>query len=186
MGSAMNIKDMSKSYISRNVNPEGIYVDFTVGHGRDTEFLCSIAPQGKVYGFDILPEAIADTKALLEKKGYTNFELILDGHENVKNYVKEPIDGGMFNLGYFPGGDRSKHTMRHTTVKAVFDAMELLKKGCTLTINVYPGHFEGEAEGNLLYELLSEYNQKEFGVMAHRMINSPTSPYIYEILRYDK
>ncbi len=186
MGSAMNIKDMSKSYVARNANPEGIYVDFTIGHGRDTEFLCSIAPNGKVYGFDVLPEAIAATRALLESKGYTNFELIHDGHENVRKYISEPIDGGMFNLGYFPGGDRTKHTMRYTTIKAVFNAMELLKKGGTITVNVYPGHPEGEAEGNIIYELLSEYNQKEFGIMAHRIINSPSSPYIFEILRYDK
>ncbi len=184
MGSAIDLKNLAKQYVARNANPEGIYVDFTMGHGRDTDFLCSLAPKGKVYAFDVLQEAIDDTRALLKSKGYKNYKLIHDGHENVRKYINEPIDGGIFNLGYFPGGDRTKHTMRYTTVKALFDALELLKKGGTVVVTVYPGHLEGEAEGNLLYEHLSNYRQKEFGIMAHRMINSPSSPYIFEILRY--
>ncbi len=184
MESTMNFNSMAKSLLTQRANPEGVYVDFTVGNGRDTEFLCSLAPNGKVYGFDVLEEAIDTTKAMLRKEGYRNFKLILDGHENVKNYVTEPIDGGLFNLGHYPGGDPEKHTMRYTTSKAVVDAMDLLKSGGVLVITVQPRHPEGEAEGNVLYEILSNYNRKQFGIMAHRMINVPNTQYLYEIIKY--
>lgn len=180
----MNLKDFAKSFLIQRANPDGVYVDFTMGNGHDTAFLCQLAKNGKVYAFDVQEEAVENTHALLDGTGLCNAELILSGHENVKEYVKCPIDGGMFNLGYRPGGDKSKHTMTPTTLKAVRDGIELLKNGCVITVSVYPGHDEGSAEGLALGEMLSQYDKKELCVMCHKMINSPTSPYIYQILKY--
>ncbi len=184
MASSMNINDLAKTYLKKTANPKGTYVDFTMGNGRDTEFLCSLAPDGTVYAFDIQEQALENTRALLNDKGYKNAKLILDGHENVKSHITEPIDGGIFNLGHLPGGDIHKHTMRYTTLKAVVDAMELLKSEATLMITVNPKYPEGEAEGILLADILSGYNPKEYGIMTHRMMNTEKSPYLYEIIKY--
>ena len=55
------------------------------------------------------------------------YTLIHDSHHNVKNYVKEPIKAGMFNLGYLPGSDKSVTTMRVTTMPAI-EAAKKIKK----------------------------------------------------------
>lgn len=182
----MNLKQHAKEYILKNPNENGVYVDFTMGNGHDTEFLCSIAKNGKVYSFDIQPQALENTKKLLDECGHSNYELILSGHQNVKEYVKEPIDGGMFNLGYLPGGDKTLHTMRETTLKAVTDGIELLKKGGVLVISVYPGHDEGRKEGEMLLEFLAQYDRKYYSVMNCRMINSSDSPFIIAVEKYNK
>lgn len=182
----MNLKQHAKEHLLKNLNEGGVYVDFTMGNGHDTEFLCSVAKNGKVYSFDIQEQALQNTKKLLDEKGHSNYELILSGHQNVKQYVKEQIDGGMFNLGYLPGGDKTLHTMCDTTLKAVSDGIELLKGGGVLVISVYPGHDEGRREGEMLLEYLSKYDRKYYSVMNCRMINSYDSPFIIAIEKYDK
>lgn len=182
----MNLKQHAKEYILKNPNENGVYVDFTMGNGHDTEFLCSIAKNGKVYSFDVQPQALENTKKLLDDGGYDNYELILSGHQNIKEYVKCSIDGGMFNLGYLPGGDKSKHTMCETTLTAVKHGIELLKGGGVLVISVYPGHEEGRREGEMLLEYLSTYDRKYYSVMNCRMINSSDSPFIIAVEKYAK
>lgn len=182
----MNLKQHAKEYILKTADENGVYVDFTMGNGHDTEFLCGIAKNGRVYSFDIQPQALENTQKLLQAGGFDNYELILSGHQNVKEYVKEPINGGMFNLGYLPGGDKSRHTMCPTTLKAVTDGIDLLKGGGVLVISVYPGHEEGRREGEMLLEYLSKYDRKYYSVMNCRMINSYDSPFIIAVEKYDK
>ena len=173
----MNLKEHAKEYILKNPNENGVYVDFTMGNGHDTEFLCGVAKNGKVYSFDVQPAALENTQKLLSEKGHTNFELILSGHQNVKEYVKEPIDGGMFNLGYLPGGDKRITTLRETTMPAVEAAIELLAPDGILCVAVYPGHAEGEAEGEMLTEYLSTLPRWHLCATKIKILNSPTSPY---------
>ena len=74
----VGILQLAKDRLAQNANANGVYIDFTMGRGRDTLFLCSIAPQGKVYAFDIQPSALEQTAELLAQHGMTNAELILD------------------------------------------------------------------------------------------------------------
>ena len=181
----MQLLDTAKSFLSGKIKSDDTLVDFTMGNGHDTEYLCSLVPDGKVYAFDIQPEALENTKKRLEAAGYHNAELILDSHANIKKYVTQ-FRCGMFNLGYRPGGDKNVHTMRDSTLKAVSDGIELLEPGGVLVISVYPGHAEGALEGEALYKLLSGYDKIYYSVICHRMINSPDCPYIYAVEKYDK
>lgn len=95
----MVLLDLAKSFLA-NVPPDAAVADFTMGNGHDTAFLCGLVPQGRVYAFDIQPQALENTRLLLAEKGYANATLILDGHEHAKQYIHEPIAAGMFNLGY--------------------------------------------------------------------------------------
>lgn len=179
----MVLLDLAKSFLA-NVPPDAAVADFTMGNGHDTAFLCGLVPQGRVYAFDIQPQALENTRLLLAEKGYANATLILDGHEHAKQYIHEPIAAGMFNLGYRPGSDHSVHTHPETTVKAVVDAVELLQKGGVLVICIYPGDEEGVREGEALEAVLSRYSRKRFSVMCHRMINAPKAPYILTAEKY--
>lgn len=179
--------DIAKDFLRQaNIAPDGILADFTMGNGHDTLYLASLVPNGRVYAFDVQPEALENTRARLQDAGVTNVELILDSHANAKKYIPAPIEAGMFNLGYRPGGDKSVHTMRESTLPAVRDAVEMLKKGGVLVVSVYPGHAEGQREGELLLEMLASYDKKTYCVSHFHLVNSPDAPFIIAIEKYNK
>jgi tRNA G46 methylase TrmB len=107
-GSIMyQLLDVAKGFLeSMNIKEDYVLCDFTMGNGYDTEYLCKKVPKGKVYAFDIQAQAVENTKKRLSDAGLTNAEIIHDSHAKVLDYVKEEINGGMFNLGYLPGGDK--------------------------------------------------------------------------------
>lgn len=172
-----------KRFLSNHIKPGDTVVDFTAGNGHDTLWLAEkVGPSGKVYAFDIQSAACENTKNRLEESGLTkNWEIICDSHANVKEYIKEPIRAGVFNLGYLPGGDKSKTTLRESTKKAVEGALDLLSDDGILLIAIYPGHAEGEKEGEMLAGMLSELTRFKYCVVQYKIINSPTSPYFFAV-----
>ena len=60
-------------------------VDATMGNGRDTLWLCQrVGPEGRVYAFDVQPEAVARTRALLEREGLSDrATLFCQGHQRM-------------------------------------------------------------------------------------------------------
>lgn len=178
----IDLLKVEKDFILPHIKQGGICVDFTCGNGNDTLFLSKeIGENGKVYAFDIQKQAIDNTKALLEKNGSNNVELILDSHSNVKKYVKDKICVGMFNLGFLPGSNKEITTMRDTTLEAIISSLELLDKDGAILIAVYPGHEEGEKEGEMIREYLSFADRRVYCVSCFKIINSPTSPFFYLI-----
>ena len=105
-------------------------IDATMGKGGDTYYLCSkTGESGKVYAFDVQADALRQTREKLDKHKM-NAELILDGHEHMKEYVKEmTVSCIMFNLGYLPGGDHHLATKTNTTIQAVEAGLGMLKTG---------------------------------------------------------
>lgn len=179
--------DVAKGFLEASgIKEDSVLADFTMGNGYDTEYLCRKVPCGRVYAFDIQAQAVENTRARLEKAGLSNAILIHDSHAKVLEYIKEEIDGGMFNLGYLPGGDKSVHTMRESTMPAIEGAISLLKKGGVLVISIYPGHEEGALEGQMLLEKLSTLSRFEYCVTNFRIINSPDAPFIIAVEKYDK
>ena len=175
---------LEKAFLSAHIKKGGVAVDFTMGNGHDTAFLSKAVGDGdKVYAFDIQEKALESTKVTLENEGYPdNVTLICDSHSNVLQYVKEPICAGVFNLGYLPGGNnKALTTLRPTTKKAVTDAISLLDKDAIILIAVYPGHEEGRLEGEMLYEMLTQYDRRKICVSKFQIINSPTSPYFFAV-----
>lgn len=180
--------DIAKNFLNQaQISPDGVLVDFTMGNGHDTLYLCSLVPKGTVYAFDVQKQAVANTKERLgESKITANAVLVCDSHENAKKYIDGEIDGGMFNLGYLPGGDKSIHTMHQSTLCAVKDAVAMLKKGGILVISVYPGHEEGRIEAEMLIEMLSCYDKKLYSVSRFHLVNSPDAPFVIAVEKYNK
>lgn len=179
----IELLDLHKKFILEHLHDGDIAVDFTMGNGHDTEFLSkTVGENGHVYAFDIQASAVESTRKNLEASGCpNNYTLIHDSHHNVKNYVKEPIKAGMFNLGYLPGGDKSITTMRATTLPAIEAAIDLLGKDAILLIAVYPGHPEGDAEGKEITEYLSTLSRFKVCCTKVQIVNSATSPYFMMI-----
>ena len=175
----IDLLSLHKQFILSHVKEGDICADFTMGNGYDTEFLArTVGENGKVFAFDIQPAAVDSTKKRLAEVGCPeNYTLICDSHHNAAKYIDCKIKGGMFNLGWLPGGDKSITTMRETTMPAIETAISLLDSDGVLTVAVYPGHAEGEAEGKLICEYLSSLSRYKVCATRINILNSPTSPF---------
>lgn len=178
-----DLLSLHKYFLSQHIKEGDTVADFTMGNGNDTLWLSTtVGEKGKVYAFDIQRQALENTEKNLKEKGAPeNYTLILDSHSNLKNYIEGSIKAGVFNLGYLPGADKSKTTLRETTRKAVTDAIDILDHDGILLIAVYPGHEEGALEGAMLGEMLAEYTRYKYCMSRFQIINSPTSPYFYMV-----
>lgn len=181
----INLLEVEKNFLIPHIKKGGVAVDFTMGNGHDTLWLSeALGENGKVYAFDIQPQALESSRKLLEESGAAkNYTLILDSHSNVKNYVSEKICIGMFNLGFLPGGDKSITTKRETTMIAIRAAIDLLDADGALLIAVYPGHEEGTIEGELIEKELETLNRRELCASKFKIVNSPTSPFFFLVER---
>jgi threonine dehydrogenase-like Zn-dependent dehydrogenase len=165
-------------------------VDATAGNGRDTLFLATHTPPDVIIrAFDIQEEALSKTDKLLQAHDVRGkVILVLDSHANMAKYCAEPLDVVMFNLGYLPGGEHRITTYSRTTLQAVEQALQLLRKSGIVTIAAYPGHEEGRCEKEELEAFLANLSQSDFNVACWHMVNQINCPpvlYVIEKLRED-
>jgi hypothetical protein len=85
MASCLSLLELAHACVQRAAAPGGLVVDATAGNGNDTVFLAGlVGPSGLVLAFDIQQEALANTRAALEKAQLlTRARLFLTGHENI-------------------------------------------------------------------------------------------------------
>ena len=158
---------------------DGVYADFTCGNGFDTCFLAGFDQVKRVYAFDIQEEALMETKhKLILAKLRDRCELILDGHEHMEEYIKEPLTAGIFNFGYLPHGDPGITTKLSTSRVAVEKALKLLKKHGILILVIYPGHEAGKLESRYFSNWIKELDSHVFSAMSIRMENKQDAPYL--------
>jgi predicted methyltransferase len=155
-----------------------------MGNGGDTVFLAQlVGKQGHVYAIDIQPAAMEKTKERLEAEQLLErVSFSLDGHQHLAEFVREPVQAVMFNLGWLPGGDHTVTTRTASTRQAVLAALELLKPGGIVTICAYPGHPEGEKELEMLIQLLSSLSNRAYNVLRQTFLNAgPGAPECFVI-----
>ena len=180
----VDLKELHKKFILEHLSEGEVAVDFTMGNGNDTLFLSkTVGKTGRVYAFDIQEAALESTRAFLTSQGADeNYTLICASHDRVREFVKEPIKAGMFNLGYLPGANRKQlTTKRTTTLPAVSRAIEMLGEDSVLLVAVYPGHPEGALEGEELIQYFSTLSRFKYSIAQFRMVNSPESPFFVVI-----
>ena len=185
----VDLKGLHKQFILAHLREGEVAADFTMGNGNDTAFLSkTVGERGRVYAFDIQELALESTRKRLQDEGCPdNVTLICDSHHKALEYIKEPIKAGMFNLGYLPGsGAKGITTMRETTMAAVRAAIELLLPDGVLIVAIYPGHEEGELEGEMLREYFKTLSRFRICASEFRILNSPTSPYFFLLEKSDK
>lgn len=151
-----------------------IGVDMTMGNGYDTLFLSQCCKN--VYSFDIQFEALEKTKLLIKDKA--NVQLILDGHQNIDNYLDQ-FDIGIFNLGYLPLAHHQVTTLLKTTKIAIKKAVKMMN--VAIFIVVYIGHEEGYKESQWIDEYVASLDSHLYNVSSYRMLNKKNSPYVIEI-----
>lgn len=172
---------LSHLLLREKVRPGDRAVDATCGNGNDTLFLAGlVAPSGRVWAFDIQERAIATTRELLSEAGLVDsVELIHSGHERIKESVDGSLRAAVFNLGYLPGGDKSRITRPDTTLSALQQASSLLLPGGVLVVVVYPGHPGGEEESRAVDSWAEALPAADWHVWRSCQLNRPSSaPYL--------
>ncbi len=129
------------------VVPCGSYVlDLTAGNGHDTIFLAElVGPTGKVWAFDIQPQAIQQTQIRLAERGHhRQVKLVLADHSLLDQYLplncKGKISALVMNLGFLPNSDRVIITRAETTRMALEKGWAYLSGGGIISVIAYRGH----------------------------------------------
>lgn len=152
---------------------DDLVVDATCGNGHDTLALVKLAKH--VYSMDIQADAL--DSARLRTKDYS--EKITWIHGCHSRFPKELAAGSVklvvYNLGYLPGGDKSKTTVRETTLLSIKSALELICAGGMVCVTCYPGHEEGKLEQEMLVAFAGGLS-REFLCCHHVWLNRPNSP----------
>ncbi len=174
-----NVVEITHMLVQNIVKQGNTVIDATCGNGYDTLFLSElVGDTGKVYAFDIQSIAIKKTRECLNNHStHKNVQLIHDSHENMIQYVKDPITCCMFNLGYLPKGDKDIKTNGQATVKAISRILPLLKKGGIISICVYLGHTGGFDEYIAVKEYLQKLDTDLFNIVEiSHLIRNPDAP----------
>lgn len=174
----LNTLGVAHDFIRRYVQPGAHCIDATAGKGRDTALLCRLAGEGgQVLAFDIQPDAIRQTRLLLETEGLTNARLILDSHSNMERYAEpESIDCIVFNFGRLPGGDPTVFTTEKTSVPAIEAGLRLLKPGGVMSLSIYYGGPNGYSERDALLAYLASLDDRKVTVLTASWSNRPNDP----------
>ena len=153
-------------------------VDATMGNGGDTQRLCElVGEEGRVWAFDVQPGAVERTRARLEQAGLAGRATLLQvGHERMAEFVPQPVDLIVFNLGWLPGGDKTITTRVDTTLRALQTAIDLLKPAGLLTVCVYPGHPEGDRELKSVFQWAESLPPGRFCALRNAYVNQPKDP----------
>ena len=157
----------------------GFYIDATMGKGNDTAFFCELAgEEGKVLAFDVQVKAIEATAARLIENGFEDrATLIMDGHEKMRKYAQpETADVICFNFGYLPGGDHNIATKAQTSIMAIEQGLEILKKGGMMSLCIYSGGDTGFEEKDAILAYLKELSPKKYVVIKNEYFNRENHP----------
>lgn len=173
-----SVRHLATHYIRQAILPGDVAVDATMGNGHDTIMMAQcVGEDGHVIAFDIQEQAVDATRTRIFDAGWMDrVSLFHTGHENLRQLIDRPVQAIMFNLGWLPGGDKKCTTRVPSTLLGVEGALEALAPGGILTICVYPGHAEGEAERRALTARMAELPGETYGVLHHRFLNYPNNP----------
>lgn len=175
---------LAKIYWRSHLKPGDIAIDATCGNGNDTFFLSQLLlsdPSSAIFSFDIQPEAIRNTEALLRRHLSPDHfrRVLLHRRSHLElNAIPLPYSPRLivYNLGYLPGGNKKITTQTGTTLESVKLSLGILADDGALSIMCYPGHEEGSREEEELLSYVKTLSPKEWSVCHHRWLNKPRSP----------
>ena len=169
-----NTTELAKVLCEKYIDEEAVAVDATCGKGNDTLWMARRCKQ--VFAFDIQQEAVLATRKLMAEHGLENVKVINDNHCRMAEYVKEPANLFMFNLGYLPGGDKNITTGSQTTLQALGEALELLTVNGLICVVMYWGHPQGAEEREAVLSWAGTLDKGRYHCIHTDMINQPNCP----------
>lgn len=178
MADFQNAGKWTAALLEANLRPGDTVVDATMGNGHDTLYLAQkVGESGRVYAFDVQPQALRNTRVRLEQAGVADrVRLILASHDTMDEHVPGEPDAVVFNLGWLPGAEHSCTTQVETTLRAVNKAIRMIRKGGLVTVCVYPGHPEGTRELNALMAWASQLDDTRYDAFSCGYENLSAKP----------
>ena len=164
---------LAHQYWKSWLQPHDCVIDATCGNGKDTQFLATLVPEGRVYAMDIQIEALENAKKYVKA---TNVVFLLQSHTHFP--LIEPVKLVVYNLGYLPGGDKSVTTLSETTLVSVAQVVGIAQAVC---ITCYPGHAEGRKETEQLFGWVKRLDAQQWAVSTHQW--RPKAPVLLFIRR---
>lgn len=183
--SALNI---IHKIVREKVQPGDICIDATAGRGNDTLLLSQlVGSEGRVTAFDIQPEAVESTRALLEANGMTDrARVLLKSHSEMDDLFEEDtVSCIMFNFGWLPKGNHNIFTNKSTSIPAIEKGLKLLKSGGIMTLIIYYGRETGFEERDALLEYLPTIDSSRYTVIEMPFVNRQNCPPIPIIILKD-
>lgn len=161
-----------------------IVIDATCGNGQDTLILAQLAltpHSGKVIALDIQKDAIEQTQHRLQEKLSVDLYKRVQFHHRCHSRIPTEIAASsvkliVYNLGYLPGGNKSKTTIVETTLASLTQTQQLIMPSGMISITCYPGHAEGKREEDALLQYAALMSAKDWICHYQRQINRPLSP----------
>ncbi|MFQ5730150.1 MAG: class I SAM-dependent methyltransferase [Waddliaceae bacterium] len=176
--------DLAHKHWKSLVRPGDTVIDATCGNGHDTLFLAGLAltpKTGSLYALDLQPIAIESCRELLLNNLPRDvFEKIhfIEGCHSIlpKGILPESTKLIAYNLGYLPGGDKTKTTRAKTTLKSLRQAQVIIQAGGVISVTCYPGHPEGKEEEKAILEYAETLDPKRWSCCHHSWINRKKAP----------
>ena len=159
--------------LQERLSPGDLAIDATCGNGQDTLLLAElVGAKGKVWAFDIQAQALEKTRECLEAADLlSRVSLLHASHARLVDFVAEPVQAIVFNLGYLPSGERTIKTSAESTVAALEMAQKLLLPSGIILIAVYTGHEGGKEEWSAVKAWAERLDPHEFNVWESRQLN---------------
>ncbi len=179
MNQSFSALECAHKLIREQVREGDLCIDATAGRGNDTALLCElVGARGHVYAFDIQPDAVASTNALLTQRGLADrATVLLESHSTLAAYVEpDTVSCITFNFGWLPGGDHTIFTHADTSIQALEQGMTALRDGGLISLCLYYGRETGFAERDALLAYLRTIDSKRFTVLQCEFANRPNCP----------
>ena len=150
-------------------------IDATCGNGHDTCVLSKLVGEsGGVIALDIQEEAIKGAK-MRAKAPHIHF--FCQSHTDFPPLSDEyPIRLIVYNLGYLPGGDKLRTTLKSSTLTSLKRGLSLIEAGGFISITCYPGHKQGAIERSALLRFSKALDPHCFSVSHTCWENRDTAP----------
>lgn len=184
----ISITGLAHDTVSAHLDAGSLAVDATAGNGHDTLFLArQVNPGGRVFAFDIQPEALHSARTRIENAGLQDLVTwIQTGHEEMVQQIPSAshgsVDAILFNLGYLPGGDKARTTQTKSTLAALDASLQLLRPGGMLSVAAYPGHPEGARECKAVEGWITQSRQMQLERYCQASPD-PVSPRLWIMLK---
>ncbi|WP_068786752.1 class I SAM-dependent methyltransferase [Paenibacillus phocaensis] len=184
----LSVLSYAHKLAAERLAPGDAAVDATAGTGADTLFLAkACGPKGRVFAFDIQPQALALTQARLDKEPANTLagvSLLQASHADMAAALPADVHGRlgavMFNLGYLPaeGADPALITLPDSTLPALEAGLRLLRPRGILTAVLYPGHPGGDAEAAAVEAWAAALPASVGQTILYRQPQRPAAPYL--------
>ncbi len=161
--------ELAMHVVRAYVKPGDVVADATCGNGKDTLALAQMNP-ARLYAFDVQEDAVRETIKLLEENGYG--DRLADSGKG--NPAGEGLTGCRITVRQM--SHENLREFFETTIKAVQDAMELIRKDGLVCITMYSGHTEGKKEKAALLEFAGQLDSAKWHCAYISMPNQKNDP----------